>query len=162
LGNCEKALVYTKKALAIREGYDDANLMHAALLSLTGRFDEADRQIRAMERFDFKNTRLPFLRETLTALRQDRGKPHDFTADRPSITPQGTYLYLSFAMKEEALANINRGIDAGFWNGMYLYSYPSLVKNPWYKVLRDNPQFQEFLRRQKEHYDKALKPFEKL
>ena len=162
LGNCEKALVYTKKALAIREGYDDANLMHAALLSLAGRFDEADRQIRAMERFDIKNTRLPFLREALTALRQGRGKPYDFTADRPSITPQGTYLYLSFAMKEEALANINRGIDAGFWNGMYLYSYPSLAKNPRYKVLRDNPQFQEILRRQKEQYDKALKPFEKL
>jgi serine/threonine protein kinase/Tfp pilus assembly protein PilF len=162
LGNCEKALVYTKKALAIREGYDEANLMHAAILSLTGRFDEADRQIRAMERFYFHNTRLPFLRETLTALRQGRGKPYDFTADRPSVSPQGTYLYLSFAMKEEALANIKKGIDAGFWNGMYLYSYPSLVKNPWYKVLRDDPRFQEILRRQKEQYDKALKPFEKL
>jgi len=162
LGNCEKALVYTKKALAIREDYDDANLMQAVLLSLTGRFDEADRQIRAMERFDIQNKRLPFLCESMTALRQGRGKPYNFTADEPSVTPQGTYLYLSFAMKEEALANINKGIDAGLWNGMYLYSYPSLVKNPWYEVLRDNPQFQEILRRQKEQYDKALKPFEKL
>jgi tetratricopeptide (TPR) repeat protein len=162
LGNCEKALAYTKRALALRESYDDANLMHTALLTLTGRFDEADRQINAMERFDFHNKRLPFLREALAALREGRGKPYAFFTDKPSVSPQGTYLYLCFDMKEEALANIAKGIDAGFLNGMYLYSYPSLVKNPWYKVLRDDPRFREILGRQKERYDKALKPFEKL
>ena len=162
LGNCEKALAYTKRALALRESYDDANLMHTTLLTLTGRFDEADRQINAMERFDFHNKRLPFLREALAALREGRGKPYAFFTDKPSVSPQGTYLYLCFDMKEEALANIEKGIDAGFLNGMYLYSYPSLVKNPWYKVLRDDPRFQEILRRQKEQYDNALKLFEKL
>jgi hypothetical protein len=45
---------------------------------------------------------------------------------------------------------------------MYLYSYPSLVKNPWYETLRGDPRFREILRRQKERYDKALRPFEKL
>jgi eukaryotic-like serine/threonine-protein kinase len=162
LGHCEKALASTKKALALRESDPDANLMQITLLSLTGRFDEADRQIKAMERFDFRNKRLPFLREAASALREGRGKPYSFVADKPSVTPQGTYLYLCFDMKEEALANIRRGIDAGFWNGMYLYSYPSLVKNPRYKVLRGDPRFQEILRRQQEQYDKALKPFEKL
>ncbi len=59
LGDCEKALAYTKRALALRESYDDANLMHTTLLTLTGRFDEADRQINAMERFDFHNQEAP-------------------------------------------------------------------------------------------------------
>ena len=45
---------------------------------------------------------------------------------------------------------------------MYLYSYPSLVKNPWFKILRDVARFQEILKRQKERYEKALKPYEKL
>jgi tetratricopeptide (TPR) repeat protein/predicted Ser/Thr protein kinase len=162
LGRCEKALTYTGKALARRESDLDANIMHTVLLALTGRFDEADRQIKAMERFDFPNTRLPFLRETVSALRQGRGRPYTFISDVPSLSPQGTYLYLSFDMKEEALANIQKAIDAGLVKGMYFYSYPSLVKNPWYKVFRDEPRFQDILKRQKERYDKALKPFEKL
>jgi tetratricopeptide (TPR) repeat protein/predicted Ser/Thr protein kinase len=162
LGHCEKALPFTKKALDLRESDPDANFLHTVILTLTGRYDEADRQIKAMERFDFRNDRLPFLKEAVSALRQGRGKRYDFIAGGPSLTPQGTYLYISFAMIDEALGNIKKGIDAGFWNGMYLYSYPSLVKNPRYKALRADPRFQEILKRQKELYEKAFKPFEKL
>jgi eukaryotic-like serine/threonine-protein kinase len=162
LGRCEKALDYTGRALSLRDSDPDANFMRTMILALLGRLDEADRQLMAMERFDLSNKRLPFLKETLTALRQGRDKPNAFINDVPAISPQGTYLYLALAMKDEALANIKKGIDAGFWHGMYLYPYPSLVKNPLYKEVRDDPRFQEILRRQKELYDKALKPFEKL
>jgi hypothetical protein len=71
-------------------------------------------------------------------------------------------MYLSLGMTAEALANIREGIDAGFLNGMYLFSYPSLAKNPWYKPLRGDPRFQDILKRQKDHYNKTLKPFEKI
>ena len=162
LGRCEKALTWTGRALSLRENDPDAGVMHAVLLTLTGKLDQAVRQIEAMERFGFHNDRLPFLLETVTALREGRGKPHAFCAERPALTPQGTYLYLSFGMKDEALANIRAGIERGFWNGMYIYSYPSLVRNPWYKVLRGDPRFQALLKTQKELYDKELKAFEKL
>ena len=162
LGRCERALTYTRKALALRESDPEAGIIHAALLVLSGRCDEADRQIRAMERFDFHPDRLPFLREAAAALREGRGKPHSFRTERPALTPQGTYVYLSLGMKDEALANIEAGIEKGFWNGMYHYSYPSLIKNPWYKVLRGDPRFQAIVKRQKELYDKELKAFEKL
>ena len=46
--------------------------------------------------------------------------------------------------------------------GDYLYSYPSLVRNPAFKTLRNLPRFQEILRRQKERYEKDLKPHEGL
>jgi hypothetical protein len=65
-------------------------------------------------------------------------------------------------MKDEALANINEGVERGFYDGMYLYSFPSLAKNPWYKALRGDPRFEAILKRQKELYDKELKIFEKL
>jgi tetratricopeptide (TPR) repeat protein/predicted Ser/Thr protein kinase len=162
LGRCDKALKYTSEALAIRPGDSDTILQHIGLLSLTGRFDEAESQIKAMERFHIHNDRIPFLRESVAALRTGRRKPHAFATGSPGLSPQGTYLYLAFDMKEEALANIQKGVEAGFVGGMYFYSYPSLIENPWYKGLREDPRFKELLKRQKELYEKDLKPFERL
>jgi Tfp pilus assembly protein PilF len=163
LGRSEKALKYTREALAIREGEPEALFMHINLLGLTGRLDEAESWLRAMERFDLRKTRIPFLQEVVKALREGRGKPYAFGDNLPGIAPPGTYLYLAFGMKEEALANIRRGIDDGFrLEGTYYYSFPSLAKNPWYKALRGDPRFEEILKGQKELYDKELKPLEKL
>jgi tetratricopeptide (TPR) repeat protein len=162
LGRCEKALPYAQKAVALRENDLDSCLIHTVLLVLTAKFDEADRQIKAMERFGFKIERLPFLKETAAALRAGGGKPHAFLTDKPAISPQGTYILLSFGMNDAALANIQAGIENGFAGGMYFYSYPSLVANPWYKAIRGDPRFQEILKRQKELYEKELKAFEKL
>jgi tetratricopeptide (TPR) repeat protein len=162
LGRLEKALKCTSLALDIRAGNADALYLHICLLGLTGRDDEVESQIKAMERFDISNERLPFLREAASALRHGRGRPHAFVSDSPSLSPQGTYLYLAFAMKDRAIANIQRGIEAGFVGGMYHYSYPSLFKNPQYKALRGDPRFQEILKRQKEAYIRELKAFEKL
>jgi tetratricopeptide (TPR) repeat protein len=162
LGRSEKAMAYTEKALALRESEPDAGIMQAILLALTGKFDQAESRIKTMERFGVHIERIPFLREVATALRESRGKPYAFLTDRPGVTPQGTYIYLSLGMKDEALANIQAGIERGFWDGMVLYSYPSLVKNPWYLDLRGDPRFESVLKRQKELYDKELKPFEKL
>jgi hypothetical protein len=155
-------MAYTEKALALRESEPDAGIMQAILLALTGKFDQAESRIKTMERFGVHIERIPFLREVATALRESRGKPYAFLTDRPGVTPQGTYIYLSLGMKDEALANIQAGIERGFWDGMVLYSYPSLVKNPWYLDLRGDPRFESVLKRQKELYDKELKPFEKL
>lgn len=65
-------------------------------------------------------------------------------------------------MTDEALSNIRTGIGRGFSEAMYLYSYPSIAKNPWYKSLRDDPRFQDILKQQKALYEKELKAFEKL
>jgi non-specific serine/threonine protein kinase len=161
-GRCERALTYARKALARRESDLETGIIHTVLLALSGRSDEADRQIRSMERFNFRSDKLPFLREAVRALREGRGKPYSFRAERPVLTPQLTYIYLSFGMKDEALANIEAGIEKGFSNGMYYYSYPSLVRNPLYEDLRGDPRFQAIIKRQKELYDKELKAFEKL
>jgi tetratricopeptide (TPR) repeat protein len=162
LGRLDKSLSLTRKAIAIRESDPEAGFMHAVLLVLTGRYDEAERQFQAMARFNFNLERLPFLQECAAALRRGRGRPYAFVTHRPAETPQGTYIYLMFDMKDEALANIRAGIDRGFWNGMYHYSYPSLAGNPRYRALRPDPRFQEILRGQKARYEREIKAFEKL
>ena len=162
LGRCEKALRYSGKAVAVQPDDGQANALHAVLLVLTGRLDEAERQIRAMERLDLPDGRFVFLEELIAALRVAPGRPREFRTEKPRISPQGTYIYLLFGMKDEALANIRAGIERGFAeNSMYFYSYPSLAKNPWYRDLRSDPRFREILKSRKELYDRELKAFER-
>jgi eukaryotic-like serine/threonine-protein kinase len=161
LGECEKALRYADRAIAIKPEDPDACIIHAFLLVLTGKLDQTDREVKALQDSGVQISRLPFIEEVAKALRGGRGKPYAFQSEAPPMSPQGTYVYLLFDMKDEALANIQAGIERGFSNGMYLYSYPSLVKNPWYKSLRNDPRFQAILNRQKEFYVKELKALEK-
>jgi adenylate cyclase len=162
LGQCEKALRYTERAIAIEGSDPDAGIMHALLLALTGRLDEADREIEAVSRLGLRADRLPFLRDLATALRGSRKPADSFPGERPTVAPQGTYAYLLLGMKDEAVANIQAGIDQGLWHGQYLYAYPSLAENPRLKGLRDDPRFQAILARQKEIYLRELKALEKL
>jgi tetratricopeptide (TPR) repeat protein len=175
LGHCQKALSYTEKALNIKKDSAVVNIMQIGLFTLTGRLDEADRAIRDLaliyeavkatvdpETAAARAEHIAFYRESVAAMRAGRGTPHVFQTDSPKPLPPGAYLYLALGMKDEALACIKAGIDRRFWNGMYYFSYPSIVKNPRFTELRGDPRFQEILRTQKELYEKALKPFEKL
>ena len=66
-------------------------------------------------------------------------------------------------MTDEALANIEAGIEKGFETAAdYLYSYPSLVGNPAFESLRDLPRFQQIVKAQKARYRKELKRHENL
>ncbi len=136
--------------------------MHALLLAMTGQLEDASREIGSLENIGIASGRLKSLRELLEVLTGGRDKADALRNSKPSLAPQGTYAYLLLDMKEEAVANIQAGIDVGFLNGMYHYSYPSLVKNPWYKPLRDDPRFQDILKKQKAAYLRELKPLENL
>ena len=162
LGQCEKALRYTRKALALRENDPDSCFLHTLLLVVTGRYDEADSHITAVGRFELNERRLRFLREFAAAARGGRETLRAFANGQPMTSPHSTYVLLSAGLKDEALAGIQAGIARGFTGGMYYYSYPSLVKNPRYRALSGDPRFREILKRQKELYDRQLEAFEKL
>ncbi len=162
LGRSEEALRYARQAVVLDPTDQDAGLMLALLLMVTKKLDEADSQINNLEKIGYAVERLRALRKLTGRLRDDRSRATPFTDDKPSVFPHGTYVYLLLGMKDAAIANIRAGIDLGFWRGMYLYSYPSLVENPWFKELRHDPRFQAVLRQQKEIYLRELKPLEKL
>jgi tetratricopeptide (TPR) repeat protein len=162
LGRCEEALEFAGRAVALDPGDPEAGAMHLFLLILTGRLDEADREINSLERLGAPIERIPYLRELTKALMSDKNAAGVFRKELPALAPPGTYTYLLFGMKGEAIANIQSGIDKGLWFGQYLYSYPSLANNPWYEDIRDDPRFRAILAKQKEIYLRELKPLEKL
>jgi eukaryotic-like serine/threonine-protein kinase len=162
LGRIGMALRYAKRAVALDPSDQDSGIMCALLLMLDERLDEAVSEIGALEKIGVPAERLRLLREQVAALKGERVGPAPFAGGQLSHAPHGTYTYLLFGMRDEAIANIQAGIDQGFWNGMYFYSYPSLVKNPRFKDLRGDPRFRAILERQKAVYLRELKPLEKL
>ena len=137
--------------------------LHAMHLILARRFEEAEREIKAMRRLapDYRFT--PFTEGLLAAARGDRERALALKGDTESLGMPGTCYYIFLGMADEAVANIEAGIARSFEaSGDYLYSYPSLAGNPAFKILRGLPRFQDILRRQKERYEKDLKPHEGL
>ncbi|MDW7761904.1 MAG: protein kinase [Acidobacteriota bacterium] len=175
MGRHASALKLMKKALFI--GAADLQVLNAYAIQLvmTGHLEEAEMAIQAFERIDPMKRR-PFLPSALIAVtRGDRekgmalmngtGEEHvpALPVTNRWLSPEGTCFYLILGMKDEALLNIEKGIETGFAErGMYLYPYPSLSRNPNFKPLRGDPRFQSILKNQKEFYLKELKKFKKL
>ncbi len=137
--------------------------LHTNHLILARRLEEAERQIAAMRRLDPDYKYLSFTEGLLAAARGDKEKALRLRGDIESLGMPGTCFYLFLGLTDEAVANIEAGIARGFeTSGDYLYSYPSLVRNPAFKTLRGRPRFQDILKRQKERYEKDLKPHEGL
>jgi tetratricopeptide (TPR) repeat protein/predicted Ser/Thr protein kinase len=161
LGRFEEAA--SRSALAVARNPNDIRARHlrAVQLALAGRLDEADLEIEAIRRIrpDFRYLRVT---EALAAAAKgDRRTALALKGDTESLAIQGTCFYILLGLPDEALANIEAGIERGFDTaGDYLYSYPSLAGNPAFESLRNLPRFKEILKKQRERYRRELEPFE--
>ncbi|MDW7759195.1 MAG: protein kinase [Acidobacteriota bacterium] len=175
MGRYEKALKLTQRAFIINPV--DLQVLNAFAINLVmmGRLEEAENQLQNYEKFHPENRR-PYLPSALLAATrgqkekalelisgsQENPVPENILARR-WLLPESTCLYLLLGMRDEALQNIEFGIEKGFQERlMYLYSYPSLSRNARFNTLRKDPRFQNILKKQKEYYLKELKKFEKL
>jgi serine/threonine-protein kinase len=163
MGRFDEAVAYLKKALKI-ESIPRLHLYYARLLILIKEYREAEIQTLEAEKFIpdsltvKQNWALLFaaLGEKERALglikEEDRTYLHIMTC-----------IYSLLRMKEEALRNIQIGIDEGFekqrW---YLYSYLYLKNNPCYDNLRDDVRFQEIMIKEEIKYEEKIKKYRDL
>ena len=152
-----------KYALVLGEDPDNISVRHlrALQLALDGQLGEADKEVTAIRGLDPKFKYLPMTEAMLAAAKGEKDRALALKGKTEYLSIQGTCFYLLLGMKDEAIANIEAGIEKGFaTSGAYLYSYPSLVKNPGLKTLRGDPRFDAILKEQKDRYRKELKKFE--
>ena len=162
LGRFEKGLQYARRAVRANPGSQDAAIVYATLLVASRRFEEADRELDLMERRGSPTEWLLSFRAVAAALKGDRDQAEAFLNEKLTGTPLRTYVYVLMGEKDRAIANIRAGIDRGFGDGTYYYSYPSLAGNPQYKGLRGDPRFKAILKERKAVYLRELKPLEEL
>ena len=161
LGRFEEAAAKSAQAVARNPNDIRARHLRAVQLALAGRLDEAAVEIEAIRRIKADFLYLSITEALITAARGEKEKALALKGETESLAIQGTCFYILIGMPDEALANIEAGIERGFETaGDYLYSYPSLVGNPAFKSLRDLPRFKEILKKQRDRYRKELEPFE--
>jgi serine/threonine protein kinase len=135
--------------------------LHAIHLILARRLAEGEKEIATIVRMNPTYQSLPFLEGLLSAARGDKARALSLRDGIESLAMPGTYFYIFLGMTDEAIANIEAGIARNFEkSGDYLYSYPSLVGNPAFKILRGLPRYQAVLKMQKERYKRDLEPYE--
>jgi tetratricopeptide (TPR) repeat protein len=163
MGRFDKASQETRIVVSHNANDIYARFLHAIQLVLAGKHDDGDKEIAAVRGISPSYGKLPIAEALLAAARGEKDKALALKSESEVLPIEGTCFYLLLGMTDEAIANIDAGIDMGFrLKGDYLYSYPSLAKNPCFKSLRGIPSFQEILKRQKDQYLKELKKFEDL
>jgi serine/threonine protein kinase/tetratricopeptide (TPR) repeat protein len=134
-----------------------------ARLLIAGRmYEEAEQELTEIQRLDDSNPRIPFYRSMIHADLGEREKALEpLQGGAPS---QATYfvtqIYCALGMNEEALQSINEGIETGMDTiQTYLYTYQYLINHPNHDLLRQEPEYQEIVRIQKQIYDHMVQNY---
>jgi serine/threonine protein kinase/tetratricopeptide (TPR) repeat protein len=133
------------------------HLEYANHLIMLGLYDNAEEELSIAEELKPGSTGIArslwraFTGETEKALAtiQQMKDKHHYVA---------TCIYSLLGMQDEAIENIERGIEIGFKEeARYLYSYLILQNNPCYQGLHNDPRFIKILNGQKGQYERFLK-----
>ncbi|MDH7511529.1 MAG: protein kinase [Clostridiales bacterium] len=163
LGEFDKAISLIETAIEKDPENFSARLYYAILLVMTHRLDEAEKEIQRAQNIKPSHPDVTLNKGLLEAARGENEKALACIHKEERKGFVVTWIYILLGMKAEAIRNIEAGIEKGFeTHGEYLYSYPSLAKNPVYRKLNDEPDFQEILKREEANYKEKLKKYRKL
>jgi serine/threonine protein kinase/Tfp pilus assembly protein PilF len=165
LGDYKKSEGEFKQALALRPDDAPIRLWYTRLLLLTGRQAEAEKELNALEgvaaRSPGVETAVICRRALILALRGDREKALALiSGNKEPYRLEITSIYGILGMKAEAVRNIKKGNEEGFQLIKdYMYPYPYLITNPFFKSLADDHGFQAVVRNEKARYETKLEKY---
>ena len=162
IGEFDQAASYFNRALDIDPNNVRLLRRYALFFIFMKNYNEAEKVLSRAEGIEPRNPVLKRYYALLFAARNEKEKALELNKDSRPYAHLSTSIYSFLGMKEEAIKNINEGIERGFKEGnQYLYSYPFLISNPCYDNLRDDPRFKEIVKREKKKYANKLKKFGK-
>jgi adenylate cyclase len=147
IGESAKGEQHFLDALKLNPENPFALVYYADHLTEAGKYDEAEKMIREVERVapDFRLLRLQ--KALLLAAQGEKEKALALT--------RGSSLVCSLlGMKDEAIQIMQKSIDKGG-----SYPYLRLVNNPFYNNLRDDPRFKKIVAQSKEKYEEFLRKY---
>jgi serine/threonine protein kinase len=163
IGEFRKAADQLKKVMEIEPDNVMARFDYVIQLIMMNKYDEAEKEIAIAEGIMPDNVKVQHHRAWICAARGEKEKALELLQGRTTYNYDTTSIYALLGMNDEAIRNIEEGIDRGFKERKdYLYSYPCLVNNPCYDELNHDPRFKEILEREKKKYEEKLKKYGKL
>ena len=154
IGEYEKGEEILNKALELETSNPKLYLELAKHLIMLKKFDEAEMAIENFKKILPTFPEIDRHRALLFASKLERRKALELISgtDMPYLYCT-TCVYSLLGMKDEAIENIQLGIELGFEEIQhYLYSYLILRENNCFDSLRDDPRFKEIQKMQRNIY----------
>jgi TolB-like protein/Tfp pilus assembly protein PilF len=149
IGELEKAEISIGKAYEV-EPDSIWIIFHKSLLLIKMRkYNEAEELLRKAERLHPRFSTIQNFKSLLLAAKGEKDKAL-------AIRKNGA-VYSLLGMKEEAIQYIENELKRDYEH--HDCSYISLLNSPFYDSLRDDPRFQEILKKAKQKYEERLKKF---
>jgi eukaryotic-like serine/threonine-protein kinase len=162
LGNYKEAVREVDKAIKLDPDRFSARYHSASGLIMMNRLEEAQREIDIIRRI-YPEKGMNLLQALVLAARGEKERASAMIAllnGQESMNWLGACVYVFLDRKEEAIRIIEEGIEQGFEKrGEYLFTYLLLANNPLFKRLKNEPRFQEILRKEKARYEEKLRTF---
>jgi len=163
IGEFEEGADRLREAIKIDPDDFRPHYYYVRQLVMMKKHDDAEREVAIAEKIETDISRIQFLHAWIFAAKGEKEKALSLIKGMPPYLYDATSIYSLLGMKYEAIKYINEGINTGFQRrGQYLYSYPSLINNPCYDNLRDDPRFKEIVKREKNKYKEKLKKYDRL
>jgi adenylate cyclase len=140
LGEFEKAERYLREALNLNPENPLSILNLADCLTRRRKFDEAEKLLTQLESIAPDFNLLPIQKAELYAARGEKEKALELS--------RGPRVYSILGMKDEAIELMQKSISEGTF-----YPYLSLINNPYYENLRDDPRFKKIVAQAKKTHD---------
>ena len=162
IGEFERATELLKEALEFEPDDSNLRLFYARKLIMMKKYVEAKEEIARIEKLDPDKLDIQYLRAYIFAIKGEKEKALAIIKDLDPyyLTYLISSVYSILGMKDEAIENIQKVIEKGFYElQTYPYSYHVLTKNYFYDNLRDDPRFREIVKKEKKKYQEKLKKY---
>lgn len=160
LGRHMEAAVLVSGALEV-EPASDLYMLYARQLIKMNEYDEAGIQVSKAKEIDPRHPYIPLHQAMLFAIRGEKAKALELiSAEKNKFRYSITSVYLYLGMKDEAIKNIQLGIDKGFEvGGAYFYTYPFLINDPLYDTLHNDARFLEIIKKEKKKHEERVRKY---
>ena len=161
IGEFEQAAFRINEALQIEPNNVELHIYYATQLIMMKKYDQAEEIL--AKAFEPDDPHIRHYRAWISAAKGEKEKAREFIKgiDPDPYSFIVTSIYSLLGMNDEGIRCIEKGIKKGFKDRQsYIYTYHTLINNPFYDNLSDDLRFQDIVKSQKEEYEKRLKKWE--